>query len=47
MRKEFIQTETQAQAEDQAPWAAVIIAAEGGFMAFESQDDYAVWQNQK
>jgi len=28
-------------------WAAIIIRVDGGWQAFESVDDYAIWQNQK
>lgn len=47
MRKEFIECETREQAEQVAPWAAEIVEAEGGYMAFESVDDAAAWGNQE
>ena len=47
MKTEFIQTAIRDEAENQAPWAAVIVEVEGGFMAFESVDDYETWENQK
>ena len=37
---------TLADAEGQAPWAAVIVEAEGGWQAFESCTDYDTWCNQ-
>lgn len=30
-----------------APWAAIIIGVEGGYMAFESITDYKCWSKQK
>ena len=32
--------------EDVAPWAAIIVAVEGGWIAFESVTDYEVWSRQ-
>jgi hypothetical protein len=29
------------------PWAAVIARTDGGWMAFESVDDYRTWRGQK
>lgn len=46
MRHEYIIAKTFAEAEEQAPWAAVIIAVEGGFMAFESAADADIWEAQ-
>ena len=51
MKTIFIDTietgvKTIAEAEEYAPWAAVIIEVEGGFMAFESANDAATWKNQ-
>ena len=28
-------------------WAAIIIRVDGGWQAFESVDDYAIWEGQK
>ena len=47
MRKEFIEAETRIEARKQAPWAANITKAEGGYWAFESYEDYRIWKNQK
>lgn len=47
MRQELIECETLEQAEAAAPWAAEIIKAEGGYMAFESVDDADTWTRQK
>ena len=30
-----------------APWAQRVIKVEGGFMAFESREDYRIWKNQQ
>jgi hypothetical protein len=46
MKKEFVECETEKEAWDLCPWASVIVKAEGGFMAFESWDDYNIWINQ-
>ena len=39
-----------ATSEDQAflmcPWAAVVVEVEGGWMCFESVEDYRVWSMQ-
>ena len=51
MRKEFIELPDndgnelcrRKRAESLAPWASVIIEAEGGFWAFESVEDAKVW----
>lgn len=42
-----MRVDTREEAEQQAPWAAVIVEVEGGFMAFESMDDYKTWESQK
>ena len=47
MRKIFIEAKTREEAEAQAPWACEIIEVEGGWLAFESADDAAVWMNQR
>jgi hypothetical protein len=39
MRSEFIEAETQEEAEEAAPWAAWFESAEGGFIAFEEEED--------
>lgn len=49
MKQTFIDTEqtdvqTIEQAYEYAPWAAEIVEDDGGFMAFESVDDFEVWQ---
>jgi len=47
MRKEFIEVENRFEAIVQAPWAAIIAKAEGGYWAFESLVDYRIWKSQK
>jgi len=46
MRRETLNCETHEQAEDLAPWAAIIVQVEGGWMAFESMSDYETWSKQ-
>lgn len=49
MRTQFIaeyDAENLDDAYDAAPWAAEIIKVDGGWMAFESADDLATWENQ-
>lgn len=46
MRQQYIplaDAPTYADAEAIAPWAAVIIHADDGWMAFESVKDYHTW----
>ncbi|MBU2177426.1 MAG: hypothetical protein KJ556_20230 [Gammaproteobacteria bacterium] len=47
MKTEFIEAESREQAEDLAPWAAVILEADAGWWAFESSSDAETWENQK
>lgn len=47
MRQEFIEVKTGKEAKGRAPWAAVIVKVEGGYMAFESVQDYETWRRQK
>lgn len=35
------------EAEDMMPWACIIVDVDGGWMGFESRDDYETWSNQK
>ena len=46
MRTQFIDACSIEQAEATAPWAAIITAVDGGWMAFESASDYATWEAQ-
>lgn len=47
MRTEFIEAKDEREVEQLAPWAAVAIEVEGGWMAFESVADAVVWEGQK
>jgi hypothetical protein len=46
MRKQFVEVGTSEEAWQLCPWAAVVAACDGGFMAFESTNDYDTWQAQ-
>lgn len=43
MRREFCEVVTMSEAQAKCPWAAEIAEVEGGFLAFESMDDYNSW----
>lgn len=47
MTREFIQVRTRATAVRRAPWAAVIIKVDGGYLAFASVTDAMTWRNQR
>lgn len=48
MRTFFAQVETRYQAIKNCPFTPVhIIKVFGGYMCFESDNDYRVWKNQK
>jgi hypothetical protein len=46
MKTEFFEVCTETEAQELAPWAAVIVAVEGGYKAFESINDYETWLKQ-
>jgi hypothetical protein len=46
MRKLFCRC-SRNTAKRRCPWAAVIAKVEGGYLAFESINDYRTWRNQK
>ena len=47
MRQETLEgCDSEETARDLAPWAAVVIEVEGGYMAFESTTDYETWASQ-
>lgn len=49
MKQEFIDKKdasTKEEAENFAPWAAIVIPAEGGYWAFESVADAETWKSQ-
>jgi hypothetical protein len=45
-RKEFIETRTKEKAQEEAPWACKLVRTYGGYLAFESMDDFKEWKNQ-
>jgi hypothetical protein len=47
MRREFLANVTRSVAIRTCPWAAKIVKVDGGYMAFESLDDYQTWKNQR
>ena len=46
MRTQFVQTESAKDARKSCPWQSRIAKVCGGYMCFESIDDYKVWNNQ-
>jgi hypothetical protein len=38
---------TLKTAKKQCPWASKIVKVDGGYMCFESLQDYETWRNQK
>lgn len=47
MRTQFVETTYRAKAVKECPWAGKIVKVCGGYMCFESIDDYKTWTNQK
>lgn len=47
MRTEFVECRSRSTAKRRCPWSAVIAKVEGGFMAFESVEDYKTWRTQR
>jgi len=47
MRTQMIDCKSRSTAKRLAPWAAVLARVAGGYMAFESINDYRTWRNQK
>lgn len=47
MRKTFVECKSYQTARRRCPWAAIIAKADGGYWAFESVEDYAIWRNQR
>jgi hypothetical protein len=48
MRKEtFTGNISRYFVQRQCPWAAKIVKVHGGYMAFESIDDWKVWKSQR
>lgn len=46
MRKEFVRG-SRKDAKKECRWAAKIVKVVGGYMCFESINDYRTWKNQK
>lgn len=47
MRIKFIECKWRYQALKEYPWASKIAKVCGGYMCFESEQDYKVWRMQK
>ena len=47
MASRFIQANSKREAFDRAPDAVMLIKVCGGYMAFDSIDDYETWRKQK
>ena len=44
MKKKFVMVGSRHLAKKMCSWAVKIVKTEGGFIAFESVDDYKVWK---
>lgn len=47
MKTKFCQVSTKNEAINECPWAAEAVEVDGGFLCFESIDDYSTWSNQQ
>ena len=47
MQQQFVEAKTKKEAQVKCPWAEVIVKVEGGYMCFESRQDYETWKRQK
>lgn len=47
MKTQFCQVSTINEAINECPWACEVVEVDGGFMCFESIDDYNTWANQQ
>lgn len=47
MKTQFVECKTRRAAVRLCPWAATIAKVEGGYLAFESTDDYRTWRAQR
>lgn len=47
MKKQFIEVKTKYLAKKMMPWACVIAKVNGGFLGFESSEEYKNWKQQK
>jgi hypothetical protein len=46
MRREMLLVASMAEAWAAAPWAAIIVKVDGGYLAFESSAEYQTWRRQ-
>ena len=47
MKTQFIETKSRKEAVKEMAWAEKVVKVDGGYMCFESEDDYKIWRNQK
>ena len=47
MRREVFYLKRYDAAKRRAPWAAIIVKCQGGFIAFESMQDFKIWKGLK
>ena len=47
MKREFLQVKTRGEAIAQMLWASKIVKVDGGYLGFESIDEYEIWCKQK
>ena len=47
MKQQFTEAKTRKEAKEIMEWAERIVKVEGGYMGFESEQDYLIWKNQK
>ena len=47
MKQQFVEAKTRKQAQKICSWAEKIVKVDGGYICFESYQDYLVWKNQK
>ena len=47
MKTVFVECKTRKTAIRRCPWAAKIVKVQGGYMAFESVQDFETWKRQK
>jgi hypothetical protein len=47
MRTQFAQTSSRRTAEAECPWSTKIVKVDGGYMVFESINDYQTWRSQQ
>jgi len=46
MRKRFVMAKSRHLAKKMCQWAVKIVKTDGGFIVFESADDYKIWKKQ-